>query len=75
MSICSQDIEWKKILTPIKSHNSVTNLRKKTGNNPNLDHVNINEYIKFGQILSISPDIEWKRNSSKAKGRTSVTNK
>ena len=24
-----------------------------TGNNPNLDHVNINVNIKFGQILSI----------------------
>ena len=52
------------ILTSIKNHNSVTNLRKQTGNNPNLDRVNFNADIKFGQILSIcSPDIEWKRNS------------
>ena len=33
-------------------------------NNPNVELVNINEQIKFGQILSIiSHDIEWKRNS------------
>ena len=25
-----------------------------TGSNPNLDHVNINAYKKFGQILSIN---------------------
>ena len=32
--------------------------------NPNLDLVNMNAYIKFGEILSIcSQDIEWKRNS------------
>ena len=32
-------------------------------NNPKLDHVNMNAYIKFGEILSIRPqDIEWKRN-------------
>ena len=47
-------------LTLIKGHNSVTNLWKMTGNNPNLDSVNINAYTKFGQILSISSqDIEW----------------
>ena len=36
-----------------------------TGKNPtNLDLVNINAFIKFGQILSIcSKDIEQKRNS------------
>ena len=29
-------------------------------NNPNIDHVNMNAYIKFGEILSIcSQDIEW----------------
>ena len=33
-------------------------------NKPNLDPVNINAYIKFGEILSIcSQDIERKRNS------------
>ena len=41
------------ILTPIKGHNSVTNVQKMTGNNPTLDLVNINDYIKFGQILYI----------------------
>ena len=50
------------ILTPIKGHNSDTNLQKPTGNNLNLDLVNINAYTKFGQILSIlSKDIERKR--------------
>ena len=51
-------------LTSIKGHNSVTNLRRMTGNNPTLDPVNINTHTKFGQILSInSQDIEPKRNS------------
>ena len=37
---------------------------KMTGNNPNLDLVNMNAYIKFGEILLIcSQDIELKRNS------------
>ena len=31
------------ILTSIKGNNSVTNERKMTGNNPNLDRVNIND--------------------------------
>ena len=35
-----------------------------TANNPNLDLVSINSYIKFGQNLSIcSQDIERQRNS------------
>ena len=38
LSICFQGIE---ILTSIKGHHSVTNLRKKTANIPNLDLVNI----------------------------------
>ena len=51
-------------LTSIKGRNSVTNLRQMTGNNPNLDLVNINAHTKFGQILWIrSQDIEWKQNS------------
>ena len=37
LSICSQDIEWKEILTSTKGHNSVT--RKMTDSNPNLDLV------------------------------------
>ena len=35
-----------------------------TGTNPNLNIVNINNYVKFGSILlSCSQDIEEKRNS------------
>ena len=52
-------LSGKEILTSIKGHNLATNLRKMTGNNPNLDLVNINAQTKFGQILSIcSQDIE-----------------
>ena len=43
LSMSSQDIEN---LTPIKGHNSVTNLRKMTGYNPKLDLVNINAHKK-----------------------------
>ena len=32
----------------IKGHNSVTNKQQMTGNNPKLDLVNINDYVKFG---------------------------
>ena len=40
-----------------------TNLRKMTANNPNVDLVSINNYIKFGQNLSTcSKDIERKQN-------------
>ena len=36
-----------------------------TGNNPNLDIVNINAHTKFGQILSIrSQDIEQEQKSA-----------
>ena len=53
-----------KILTSIKGRNSITNLQKMTGNNPNLDLVNINVHTKIGQILSIrSQDIEQNQNS------------
>ena len=41
------------ILT-IKSHKPVIYVRKMTGNNPNIDLVNINAHTKFGQILTIS---------------------
>ena len=52
------------VLTTIKGHNSGTNLRKMTGKSPNLDLVNINYYIKFGEILSICGQlIERKRKS------------
>ena len=64
LSIRSQDIERKRILTLIKGHNSVKILRKMTGNNPKLDLVNVDVHTKFGRILSMrSQDIEWKRNS------------
>ena len=52
------------ILTSIKGHNSVENLRKMTLYNPNLDLINVNVYTKFGVILFIgSQDIERKQNS------------
>ena len=56
-------IEWKRNLTSFKGHNSVSNLRKMTSNNPNLDLVNINAHTKFGRILRLSissQDIERK---------------
>ena len=46
ISFYSQGIERKQNLTSTKGHNSVTNLRKATGNNANLDIVNINAHIK-----------------------------
>ena len=52
----------------MKGHNSIT-MRKMTGNNPNLDLVNINAYTKFNEILSIlSRDIERKQNSDISQG-------
>ena len=52
------------ILTSIKGHNSVANLRNLPLYNPNLDIINVNVYTKFDLILSIgSQDIERKRNS------------
>ena len=52
-----------KIFVQIKGHKSETNVQKMSCDNPNVDLVNINVYIKFGEILSISSqDIEWKRN-------------
>ena len=57
------------ILTSIKGHNSIINLRKLVYNNPNPDLVNINAYAKFGHIPSIhSQDIERKRNYDKNHG-------
>ena len=50
------------ILTSSKGHNSVKILRKMTGNNLKLEHVNVDVHTKFGQILSShSQDIERKR--------------
>ena len=49
------------ILTSIKGHNSVANLRNLMLYNPNLDLINANVHAKFGLILSIgSQDIERK---------------
>ena len=51
------------ILTSIKGCNCLTNLRKMTANNPTIDLVSINCYMKFGQNLSIcSKDNERKQN-------------
>ena len=51
------------ILTSIKVLNSGTNVRKKMCNNPNVDLVKMNPYIKFCDILFFcSEDIERKRN-------------
>ena len=62
LSICSQDIEWKRSFD-IKGRNSIKILHKMTCNNPKLDLVNADVHRKFGQILSIgSRDIERKRN-------------
>ena len=56
-------------MTSIKGRNSIKILRKMTGNNPKLDHVNADLHTKFGQILSIySQDIERKRNSDVNQG-------
>ena len=58
-----------KTLTLVKGHNSIINLRKMTGNSPNLDIVNMNAYIKFGEILLIcSQDIEKKGNDGLNQG-------
>ena len=41
-----------------------------TGNNRNLDLVNIDAYTKFGEILSIClEDVEWKQNSDMNQGQ------
>ena len=57
------------ILMSIKGRNSVKILQIITGNNPKLDHVNVDVHTKFGRILSIrSQDIERKRNSDVNQG-------
>ena len=50
---CVRILSSNVILTSIKGHNSLTNLRKMTANSPNVDLVSINSYIKFGQNMSI----------------------
>ena len=53
----------------IKGRFSVKDLRKMTGNNPKLDHVNVDVHTKFCQFLSIgSQDIEQKQNSDVNQG-------
>ena len=45
-------------LNEIKGHNSVTNVLQMTGNNPDVHLININAYIKLGEIqLICSQDI------------------
>ena len=57
------------ILTSIKGHNFVANLRKTKIYNTNVDLVNDNVFTKFGLILSIpSQDIEQKPNSDVNQG-------
>ena len=63
------------ILTSIKGHNSVANLRKTKIYNTNLDLVTDNVYTNSGLILSIrSQDIKQKLNFASIKGRNSVAN-
>ena len=46
-----------------------------TGNNPNIDLVNITAHTKFGQILSISSqEIERKQKLTSIKGHKAVMN-
>ena len=57
------------ILMSIKGRNSVKILQIITGNNPKLDHVNVDVYTKFVRILSMrSQDIERKQNSDVNQG-------
>ena len=57
------------ILTSIKGRNSIKILQKMTGNNPELDLVNVDVHTKFGQILFICfQDIERKQNSEVNQG-------
>ena len=52
-----------KFLAKIKGHISGTNVRKMTSNNPKLDLINMNAYIKFSGNRSICyKDIERKQN-------------
>ena len=63
LSICSKDIEQKKILTSIKGYNSVTNKQNMEDSNPNIYLINIYTFTKVGEILSICPqDIAKKQN-------------
>ena len=59
LSICSQDIERNKMLDYIKGHNSGKNLWKMMQNDPKLDLVIFNAYLKFGETQFVQ-DIEQK---------------
>ena len=45
-----------------QGHNSGTNVRKMICNNPKVDLVNMNAYVKFCEILSICSQDERKQN-------------
>ena len=66
MKICQvvlKILSGNEISAYIKGHNSGTIFRKMTCNNPKLDPVNMNAYIKFGENMSSSSqDIERKQN-------------
>ena len=58
-----------KISAQIQGHNSGTNVRKITCDNPKLDLANMNAYIKFADFLSISSqDTEREQNFGVNKG-------
>ena len=58
-----------KSLMSIRDRYSVKILRKMTGNNPDIDLVNVDVHTKFGKILSLrSRDIERKENSDVNQG-------
>ena len=54
----------KDVLVSIKGHYSGTNVRKIMCNNPNLDLVNMNAYIQFGEIQKQNFGINKGHNSS-----------
>ena len=61
------------ILALIKGHNSGTNFQNMPCNNPKLDLVNMNAYIKFGENMSSSSqDIERKEFWRKSRAITLV---
>ena len=56
-------------------HNSGTNVPKMMFDNPNIDLVNMNAYIKFGESLPIcSQDMEQKQKFWQIKGHNTGTN-
>ena len=63
------------ILTSIKDHNSVANLRKMTLHNPNLDLINVNVYTNLVKFCPLVLKI-LSRNEilTSIKGRNSVAN-